>query len=373
MRNYDLVDADSHIIEPRDLWLKRLPSKYVDRAPHHVQLEKGDAWVFEGAAEPMPFGLNASGATPGGMKATDRRAWMRYEEVSPMLIDGTERLKALDQDGVRAAVLYPTPRFMNHMWMQKDDRGFQLALLQAYNEWLSEFASADTNRLGMLAAIPTTGLEDAMTTLRNTSRMSGFKGALLGRWPNGGEYLTPDDDVFFALAEEIGLPINIHVRFANPIVQAVLPPGRKGAVGDLRNLEVPIVMKEIITTGVFDRFPKLKLVFSEVDCGWVPYVKEQMDDRFKRLEPGNRPDMKERPSYYIERNLAFTFINDVFAIKNRHEVGLDSMLWSSDFPHSSTDWPHSREVIEKAFKGVPEDEVKQITSGNAATLYKFPL
>ena len=122
---------------------------------------------------------------------------------------------------------------------------------------------------------------------------------------------------------------------------------------------------------MLDRFPKLNVVFAEVDCSWVPYVKEQFDDWYKRRSAAVRPPNDELPSFYLDRNLFFTYSTDSYGVINRGHVGVSQMMWSSDFPHTGTDRPNSRKTIEQDFSDVPEDEKHAILAGNAARLYKM--
>jgi len=126
---------------------------------------------------------------------------------------------------------------------------------------------------------------------------------------------------------------------------------------------------EMIHTRLFDRIPGLEVVFAEVDAGWVPYVMEQLDDRYARQNPKNKRHLDHMPSEYFSRNLHFTIVNDRYGVRNRHEIGLDRILWSSDFPHAGCDFPNYADVIEVAFAGVPERERQQILAENARHLY----
>jgi predicted TIM-barrel fold metal-dependent hydrolase len=127
----------------------------------------------------------------------------------------------------------------------------------------------------------------------------------------------------------------------------------------------------MIFDGIFDRFPGLEVSIAEVDCGWVPYVKEQIDNNYRRLEPRSRFGLAAPPSTYIERHFHFGFITDTLGIDLRHRIGVDRILWSSDYPHISADWPHSWRTIDAAFSGVPADEKARILCGNAMRLYGF--
>jgi predicted TIM-barrel fold metal-dependent hydrolase len=132
---------------------------------------------------------------------------------------------------------------------------------------------------------------------------------------------------------------------------------------------MPLIMGEIILTGVHDRFPKLKFVSVESGIGWVPYYAEQMDDRYDRNKYWAKIKLERKPSEYIPRNWWFTFIIDSYGIKNRHAVGLDNIMWSTDYPHHGCDWPHSRRVVADMMKDVPAAERRKIVYDNAARLY----
>jgi predicted TIM-barrel fold metal-dependent hydrolase len=117
--------------------------------------------------------------------------------------------------------------------------------------------------------------------------------------------------------------------------------------------------------------PGLDVVMVEVDAGWVPYVKEQMDNRFRRRATSRDARLKPLPSQVIEDHFHFTYITDHYAVANRHRIGVHRLLWSSDFPHSGSDWPDSWRTIDADFADVPRAERDQILAGNALMLYGF--
>ena len=121
MREYRLVSGDSHVLEPPDLWTSRVPEKFRERAPHMVSLPQGDAWIIEGALDPINFGLNQC----GGLPREKRVGWIRWEDVRKAGYDPAARLAELDQDGVDADILYPTPRLGNgrERWPRPARRG----------------------------------------------------------------------------------------------------------------------------------------------------------------------------------------------------------------------------------------------------------
>lgn len=359
MRDYKLISADSHVNEPPDLWTSRLPEQYRDRAPRIERFEQGDAWVMESALDPMNFGGNCS----AGIPIAQRSGWCKWEDVRAGGYNPAARLLEQDLDGVDAEVLYPTPRVSNTMFWHTEDPDFHLACIQAYNDWLAEYASHDPERLWGIALMPNVGVDHAINELKRVTAEPGIRGVQLGKYPSGGLDLTDDDDRFFAAAAAAGIPVSIHVAFATG-PQGDISRGKLR--GDMRFFDAPVRVAQLIGSGMFDRYPDLQIVLGEVDCGWVPYVKEQMDDRHSRAL--SHP-MKQKPSFYWENNFSYVFITDTYGIRNRHAVGVERMLWSSDYPHGGSDWPKSRESIAEHFAGVADDEKHTITAANALRIY----
>jgi predicted TIM-barrel fold metal-dependent hydrolase len=365
VRDYRLISGDSHVNEPPDLWTSRVASKFRDRVPRMESFEKGDGWVIEGALDPINFGRNCN----VGLPPEQRPSWIKWADVRPGGYDPEARVAEQDEDGVDAECLYPTPRLGNQQFFNVEDPEFHLASIRAYNDWLSEFCAYDPERLWGVAMLPNVGTAEAVAELERTQGLPGMRGAMIGQYPHGGAAIDPADDPLWAAAESMGVPISIHVGFA------LSPAGDKArmakvqASGVVRFNDAPLRVAQFVESGVFDRFPALKLLLVEVDSSWLPYLKEPMDDRFERAAPSARPAIRRRPSEYFDDNIASTFITDRYGIRNRHDIGVSQMLWSSDHPHGGSDWPHSADVIEQHFAGVPDDERHQILAGNALRLY----
>ncbi len=261
---YRLISADSHVNEPPDLWTTRVPARLRDRAPRIERFEQGDAWVLEGVADPITFGMNAC----AGMAPEEMRGWMRFEEIRAGGYDPAVRLEELDRDGVDAEVLYPTPR-LNQAIVANHDVEYHEAMVRAYNDWLSEYVEHAPERFGGLAVIPNRGVESALAEIDRVVDRPGIRGFVMGCYPNGTLAPTADDDKVFGRIEELGVPLSIHVSLTDsmPAAHRVALPGWG------RIFDIPNRMLELVFAGVFDRFPGLQMVAAEVDCGWLPYVK----------------------------------------------------------------------------------------------------
>lgn len=361
-RRYRLISADSHVNEPPDLWATRVPAALRERAPRVERFEEGDAWVLEGVADPITFGMNAC----AGLAPEEQRGWVRFEELRAGGYDPAARLDELDRDGVDAEVLYPTPR-LSQAIVANPDAELHLACIQAYNDWLSEYVGHAPDRFGGLALLPSCGVEHAVAEIDRVIDRPGIRGVLIGCYPNGTLEPSPDDDKVWARVVDAGVPVSIHVSLTKTMPSA----HRAKLPGYGRFFDAPNRMIELVFSGVFDRNPELQFVIAEVDVGWVPYVKEQIDNNFHRLDPVSRFGLHAAPSEYIEGHFSFGYITDTFGIRNRYALGVDRILWSSDYPHISADWPHSWRTILASFSGVPTAERELILAGNAQRLYRF--
>jgi predicted TIM-barrel fold metal-dependent hydrolase len=362
VRHYRLISADSHVNEPPDLFVSRVPARLTDRVPRIDRFPEGDAWVIEGARDPINFGMNAcAGQGPGELQG-----WVRFEDIRHGGYEPAARLEEMDTDGVDAEVLYPTPRLCQGI-VANPDAELHLAMVRAYNDWLSDYVAQAPDRFGGLALLPNCGGAAAAGELDRVAGRPGIRGAVMGCYPNGTLDITAEDDKAWAALVDHALPLSIHVSLGRTMPEA----HRSSLPGYGRFFDVPNRIVQMIFSGMFDRFPALQVVCAEVDCGWVPYFKEQVDNNFHRLYTPGATTVQGLPSEYVERHVSFTYVTDGIGIDNRHLIGVNRILWSSDYPHVSADWPNSWKTIQATFAGVSAPERQAIVAGNAARLYGF--
>jgi uncharacterized protein len=360
-RPYQLISADSHINEPPGLWVDRVPASLRDRAPRVERFEQGDAWIIEGVDGPMAVGLNAC----AGLDPRLRQAWVRFDDMRSGGWDPKVRSEEVDFAGIDAEVLFPTPRLATAMYANTDVE-YHVAMIRAYNDWLAEYAEYDVERFRALPILPNRGVEHALAELERVADRPSTGGVLIGGYPGGTMQPRPEDDPVFARIVERGLSLNIHVGL-NMTMPGAVNPSPLPAAGRFAGCSAQLI--DLIFSGVLDRFPELQVVFVEVDCGWVPYFKEQIDDGFERYR--HRLDLRMRPSLYLERNVNFTFVTDTYGIDNRHRIGVERMLWSSDYPHGNSNYPNAWPPVHASMSGVPEAERELMLVGNAQRLYGF--
>ncbi len=377
-----MISSDSHIIEPPDLWQKWLAPEFHPYAPKLVKDDEGgDAWLYNDGGAPAPLGL----VTVTRDRPREQLRWSgaKYATINQGNFDGSARVAEMLEDGVVAEVIYSPQRTMRH-FMLGTESDFHLAGIRAYNDWLAkDFCSKAPDRLIGIGQMPAIGIEAAIAEMRRCKDL-GLRGVLLSSWPSGNASLSSADDPFFAEAEKLGMPISLHIGLAS---KTKAPPKPKTAMEEKASRgegtggrqvstlsgagldSMPLLVGELILTGVYDRFPKLKFVSVEAGIGWVPYFLEQMDDRYDRNRHWAKVKLERMPSTYVKSNWMFTFVIDRYGVKNRHEVGVENVMWSTDYPHHGCDWPHSRKTVADMFEGVPADERRKIVHENCAKLY----
>jgi predicted TIM-barrel fold metal-dependent hydrolase len=363
-RDYRLISADTHVNEPPDLWTSRVSSALVDRVPRIQRFDEGDAWIIEGVADPINFGMNAC----AGLDPADQKGWVHFEDIRHGGYDPKARLLEMDKDGVDAEILYPTPRLSGAIGATTDPE-LHHAMVYAYNDWLSEFAAEAPARFGGLAILPNRGVDAAVAEVERVWGRPGIRGFLMSAFPTGKLSPSPEDDKLWAALTERNSTLNIHVALVSGMPSAHRSP----LPGYGRFFDAPNRIVQLIFAGIFDRFPTLQVVFAEVDSGWVPYFKEQIDGNYLRLRATSDFTIRDLPSRYVDRHVHTTFLNDAFGVRVRRDVGVANMLWSSDYPHISANWPNSQILLEATFSaaGVTADEKELLLVGNAARLYGF--
>ncbi len=358
-----LVSADSHVIEPADVWTRRMASRWGDRVPR-VAVRDGTA-VFVCEDVP-PFGLGAfSGAD---VDAEDLPAHMGagYERLRPGGWDPVARRRDQERDGVVAEVVYPS---LALQLFRLRDPALQVATFRAYNDWVAELCAGAPDRLAGIALVP---LHDVAAGVRELERAHGLglRGALV--WsspPDDRPYHDPGYALFWAAAAALGMPISLHVGTnATPLAGT---GGSLALVYMYTHQAAQRSLAQLVLGGVLDRHPALRIVSVENDVGWLPHFLARLDhagERYRALGPHR---LALRPSDYVRRQVSATFQQDRLGIRLRHDVGVGALLWGSDYPHTDSTWPRSREVLARDLAGVPADERDAITRRNAAALYGF--
>ncbi len=389
MPNYNIISSDSHLEVRPESWHHRVPEEYRSRAPRIIrQSDGGDAFLIEGVGPTEnPQDLFA-GKTPQQWKPFQ----LRYDETA-----GTgsaeQRIKEQDIDSVDAEILFPSQVGGPSLWRNIADDKVYKAMIRGYNSWvIEEYCATNPDRLIGLGVIPWTNVEDALEEL-NFCKKAGFKGVCLGVYPSAKNYPSPEDDKFWAAALEMKMPLTIHVslnrsgpRAGQPLIKWPKEPpelirkiGRRSLLDRVYRygLDPAVTPSQMVISGLFDRFPDLKFFQAETHIGWLPFWLESADLQYNRnihwtQEYLGYEPLKRLPSEYVRDHFYWSLQGEVHGIqKLRHDIGVDKLLWATDFPHIECEYPHSQDAIKEEFAGVPEAEKKAMLVGNAIKFFNL--
>ena len=386
--DYRLVSSDGHLEVPPERWVHRVPEKYRDRAPRTVTIpDGGDAILIEGqplqeanfldlragraSGQWQPFGIKVEGAAGVGPPE--------------------QRVQEQDTDGLDAEVLFPAQVAGPVLWRNIGHDEVYKAVVRGYNDWLGEeYCSVSPDRLIGMGVIPWTNSDDAIIEMEHCARL-GLKGVVLGMLPGGKAYPTPEDDKFWAAALDMDMPVTVHVSFNRTGPRATQPTFkypietpdvmarlRRPFLEWITNFGLPpaVGVSQLVLSGVFDRFPKLKVFFAETRLGWVPFWLEHADLWYERHrswaeEYLGYKSLKHLPSDYVKQHIFWSVQYEKVAVELRHHVGVDRIMFATDFPHIECEWPNSKPLIDEIYADVPEEEKRQIWSGNVVKYFKL--
>jgi predicted TIM-barrel fold metal-dependent hydrolase len=379
-----LVDADAHLDPPYEMWKEYLPAHLRALAPYVEEGEEHDWIVFEGERRPLKMINNQAGRQGKDFKMSGKRSDMRAAWLPK------QRLADMDADGVEAAVLFGGGP------LGTSNSELYVASFETYNLWLADFCAADRKRLVGVAYLPMRDIDETLGLLRQAAKLgfravnipafpqsadgistsarvkairSGQGSALTGDPTGGRSYAHPDFDRLWAEISDLDMTVTIHLG------------GRIPRFGEKQHFLADMVMSKLamaepiaiaIFNGIFQRFPKLRFVSVESGVGWFAWMAEYMDRTWEKQRYWTESTLTEKPSFYMDRNVYGSFINDRLGILNRNAPGGRNIMWSSDYPHSETSFPRSQEVIARDFEGVPEADVHEIVYERARRLYGVP-
>jgi len=358
---FSTVDADGHLEENHIDWQARLPDKYKSLAPERRPSGNGQLrTIIEGRAWPRPSGLGVGVGGP----------YSRPHPRRPGMTDPKARLVDMDSEGIDVAVLFGAG--LAGTIPALEDAGLAAALATARNSWLAEYCAANPKRIKGTAALAQQDIDASVEELHRSVKELGFVGASI--FPNiKGRHLG--DPFFFPLyaeAERLNVPICVHMFL-----------GRYGsdATGTERvdkffythlfghPFEQMIALSVIIGEGVLDRFPRLRFVFLESGCGWLPYWLHRLDEHYEVLGV-QTPELKTEPSKLLERGqLYFSFEADESELAHVIDVvGDDYLVFASDYSHFDSRWPGASEPIVNHEK-ISDGSKRKILNDNARRLY----
>ena len=377
--NYTRISADCHIDLPMlapDLFTSNAQAALKERMPYVTDGPDGPYWTCKNGGS---FGL-LNGVGPSGQKLVPGQnhrvdvmaATGFYEDgknghrhpTNPVL-----RAKDMDRDGVQAEVIFGILGAATRL----NDPAAANEMFRIYNDWLVDFCKHDPARFIGLACLPYRDIDAAVKEIHRVAKL-GLRGVELSCSWDMEPMWHPMWEPLWKAIHEVDLPLHFHTFPAVPpsLLDKAFGPTRRAAFFTVVSgfqMNLVNILAAVIGAAVLERYPNVRISFGESGIGWIPYALERMDfeweDRFRDL------GLKMKPSDYWRRQCKGTFQFDRIGGKLIDEMGVESIMWGSDYPHADGVWPESSKYIAEQFGHLPADVVHKITCENAGKFYRL--
>ena len=384
-----ILSVDDHVVEPPDLWTSRLPAKYQDRCPRverdsavfnfeggEFTYQKGvpggaecDWWLYDDLVYPFPKLSAAS-----GFETLDVEP-VTFDQIRPGGWKQADRLADMTANHVDASLCFPNvlPRFCGQTFLEREDKELALLCVQAYNNWMiDEWCAGDgRGRLIPLTLIPLWDPAAAALEVHRCADKGSFAVAFSENPYHLGLPSIHDKDRFWdpflTACQETDTVVCMHIGSSSKM-PATSPDAPFSVSSTITFANAMGSMCDYILSGVFVRFPRLRVSYAEGQVGWMPYIIERMDKIWaERGDASFGIDLPEPPSTYIPGHVWGCIFDDEIGLKNRDVIGMDQICFEVDFPHADSTFPHTLEVATRICDaaGLADEEIYKLMRGNA--------
>jgi predicted TIM-barrel fold metal-dependent hydrolase len=389
-----IIDSDSHVVEPKDLWSSRMSKKkWGDLIPEVRSVKgEGEFWFVRGQRlwDVNGAGVMVSDADGKPVRNADYPQFVNtFDEMHPAEYDAKERVKVLDEYGIYAATLFPNLGFVSaDVYGRGNPAEYKTAALQAYNDYIGEWASEAPGRLLAMACLPYWDADAAVAEIERLAEKGGYHGLVTTGMPqlHSMPVLTSHYwDNMWAAAQDSGLSINFHVGGGNVSdwvneerleVEGFRVCFTRAITGGPQY--AGITLNDLLMSGVLPRYPRLKFVMTESGFGHITFCLEALDYAFKKMEVWkDRPEFEKDgmlPSDYFKRQVYANFWFEEVTPWHLERLGEDNLMFETDFPHTtSIIGDEIPAALEHCLGGLPDDVVQKLTWKNAANVYNVDL
>jgi predicted TIM-barrel fold metal-dependent hydrolase len=361
------ISADDHIIEHPHVWTDRLPERLRAAGPHVVELDDGrQVWAYEDELVKIRKG----NALPRDGFGGDNEAWIRFDEMRPGCYDPKERLADMDRAGVWASLGFPDfARFSGHRFLGRKDPQLALQCVRAYNDYvLDEWCATAPERLMGTSIVPYWDLPAARAELERVAQ-SGARALAFSEDPTAfglPSIHTRHWDPLWAAVSATGLPVCMHIGSSGRFVRTT-PDAPDTTTMTVLATQTMCACADWLFSGVFERFPSLRVIFSEGGAGWAPFIVERAEKAFGRY--GDDSGGTRSPAELFAEHVYVCIVDEPFAVHSLADLPVDNLLWETDYPHESGSFPDSRKLLEHLLRDVSEDDAVKIAESNACRLF----
>jgi predicted TIM-barrel fold metal-dependent hydrolase len=389
-----IVSVDDHVVEPPHVWERWLPARHRAHGPRVERRGIGAMRHVGGGAYTQTFdddGLPADCWIYGDVVYVHKRhvaavgfdrddmtmAPITYDEMRPGCYDPGARVDDMEMNWVEASLCFPTfPRFCGQTFLH-GERDLALACVEAYNDWMvDEWCGDSGGRLVPLTLVPLWDAALAAAEVRRNAAR-GVHAVCFSEIPAKlglPSIHSGDWDPFFAACEDTGTVVCMHIGSSSQM-PATSDDAPVAVAATLSFNNAMASLSDFLFSGVLVRFPALRLAYSEGQIGWLPYVLERADDvwREHRAWGGVQDLVPEPPSTYYYRQVYGCFFRDRHGLEALERVGVDNVTFETDYPHTDSTWPHTKDVAQEMMGHLPDDVVRKIVRANAIRMLSLDL
>ena len=377
-----IIDADTHLTEPHDLWTSRAPSAFRARVPHVEPDANGTpTWIVDGKELSKAGGaavIKADGSKVFGTQFFG----LGIEDVHAGAYSAADRLATMDELGIAAQIIYPNTFGLGGQTFAKlADPELRLLTVTIFNDAMAEMQSHSGGRLVPMAALPWWDIDVAVAEVERAHQM-GLHGINTTTAPHahglpdlGEAYWNP----LWEVCSNLGMPVNFHIGAAESDIAWFGTQGwpslgmdQKLAVGSaMLYLNNASCLANMIFSGVLERYPTLQIVSVESGVGWLPFFMQAVDHQAKELPPGTMDYLSMAPSEYFKRQIHACFWFERTGLDAAIEaLGSEHIMFETDYPHPTCTYPNGLDLAAEALAGIADPQVRRNLMGdNAARLY----
>ena len=390
-----IVSVDDHVVEPAHVWQTWLPAKYKEAGPRverrgigtmeHIgggayrqtfdpDGPKADCWIYEDLVYIHKRHVAAVGFSRDEMTMSP----ITYDEMRPGCYEPKARIDDMEMNHVEASLSFPSfPRFCGQTFAEAKDKDLALACVLAYNDWMVEEWCGDSGgRLIPLPIIPLWDVAAAAAEVRRNATRGARAVCFSEIPPHLGlpSIHSGDWDPLLAACEETGTVVCMHIGSSSRM-PATSGDAPVAVAATLSFNNAMASLADWLFSGKLVQFPTLKLAYSEGQIGWLPYALERADDVWKehRAWAGVKDLVPEPPSTYFKRQVFGCFFRDKHGLDSLDAIGVDNVTFETDYPHTDSTWPDTKQVAEEMMEGLSADQVYKIVRGNAIRMLDLDL
>jgi uncharacterized protein len=381
-----LIDADSHLTEPEDMWITRATAKYKDRVPQtHVDNSDGVSYWWVDGDKKLAKNNSIAFVRKNGDKipyfGADFMGGPR-EDVHAAASEAKPRVDMLDEMGIYAQIVYPNVMgFAAPAMVQGLDRDLSYVITAIYNDAMAEWQAEGQGRLLPQAVLPFWDIENSVKEAQRVKDL-GLTGVTMAGEPHLGglpDLGQPDWDPLYEVLSDLELPIDIHIgarNFEGSQAGVAWPSLGERAAKPVRSIQTELSNSRFISnlcaSDVLIRYPKLNWVSVESGIGWIPYVLERVDYEYREEFRGiGAPDLPPAKEIFQMGIYGTFWFEDAGPLDLIPRIGADNILWETDFPHPTSLYPSPVERSEEKLKALAPDVIRKIMQDNSARLYKI--